>query len=349
MKIALTFSTKAGLEAEFKNRLGAKGVSQASEDFFAEGDSPETIEAVQTGLQHSGHTVIGVEADNRAADRLFEANPDLVFNMAEGLFGDFRESYIPMLCERLGLPYTGSDPLTLALCLNKARTKEILSYHQIANAPFRLIDSIDQLDGWEFAEPVIIKPLAEGSSKGIFDDSVVTDPQSARARIAEKLNLYQQPVIVEKFLSGAEFTAAVWGNGRETILLPLVAIQYHELPAGAQPIYSYEAKWIWDTRERPLNIFQCPAPIDQRLYQQIEKVVLKTFQVLGLRDWGRIDLRLDDQGIPNILEVNPLPGILPKPEDNSCFPKAARSAGFGYADMLQQVVSIAARRYGIAS
>ncbi|MBN1542938.1 D-alanine--D-alanine ligase [candidate division KSB1 bacterium] len=348
MKIAVTFSSKAGLEAEHRNHHRSGEECEVSADFFAEGDSPETIAAVLDALQQQGHQTIGVEADEHAAEALRRNRPDLVFNMAEGLYGDFRESYIPMLCERLALPYTGSDPLTLALCLNKARTKEILRYYLLPTADFRMIQHTSQIDSLDLEGPVIIKPLAEGSSKGIFNDSVVFDPIEARQRIAEKLKIYRQPVIVEKFLGGREFTAAVWGNGPEVTVLPLVEICYHQLPMGAQPIYSYEAKWIWDTPNRPLEIFHCPAPIDEGLAGRIESVVLNTYRVLGLRDWSRIDIRLDENDIPNVLEVNPLPGILPRLEDNSCFPKAARAAGYSYSGMLQKIIAIAARRHGIS-
>jgi D-alanine-D-alanine ligase len=126
-----------------------------------------------------------------------------------------------------------------------------------------------------------------------------------------------------------------------------VAIQYSSLPKEAHPIYSYEAKWVWDTPTNPLEIFKCPAPLSAAKKRKIEKAVRDAYKVLQIRDWCRIDVRLDESDIPNILELNPLPGILPNPEDNSCFPKAARTAGYDYAGMLNRVVEFAAQRYGI--
>jgi D-alanine-D-alanine ligase len=126
-----------------------------------------------------------------------------------------------------------------------------------------------------------------------------------------------------------------------------VAIRFDELPQGAKPIYSYEAKWVWDKPEKPLNLFECPAPLDSSIKEKVEKLVRETWRVLGIRDWCRIDVRFDD-GVPNILEVNPLPGILPNPEENSCFPKAARTAGYSYSAMLDKILMIACKRWGIA-
>ncbi|GAB4366334.1 MAG: ATP-grasp domain-containing protein [Calditrichia bacterium] len=348
MKIAVTYSSKKGLLEEYKRRFRIS--SQASDiptDFFAEGDSPETIKAVMEALRHGGHNVTGIEADDLAFQNLKKLRPELVFNLAEGLFGDFRESYIPLLCERLGLPYTGSDPLTLGICLNKARCKEILSAYLIPTPDFTVIYPFQEiyLDNIRF--PAIIKPVSEGSSKGIFDDSVVYDVQSARTKVKDTLAKYNQPVLVEKFLTGEEYTVAVWGNADEVEILPIISINYSNLPQGAQPIYSYEAKWVWDTPQKPLEIFQCPAQLPLLKKSRIEEVARDAYQALGIRDWCRIDVRMDEEDIPNILEVNPLPGILPKPEDNSCFPKAARTAGYSYEQMLNKVVEIAAKRYGL--
>jgi D-alanine-D-alanine ligase len=164
--------------------------------------------------------------------------------------------------------------------------------------------------------------------------------------VVETLNKYQQPVLLERFLKGAEFTVALWGNGADVEVLPIIEIDHSQLPAGAQPIYSYEAKWIWDTTDNPLDIYICPAKIDAELQQKINTLALNTYRKLGIRDWCRIDIRLDETGTPNVIELNPLPGVLPDPRDNSCFPKAARSAGYTYEQMINKIIEIAAKRIG---
>ncbi|MFZ5516220.1 MAG: D-alanine--D-alanine ligase family protein [Candidatus Zhuqueibacterota bacterium] len=345
MKIAVAYSSKTGLLKEYEKHY--QKTTDIPPDFFAEGDSVDTINSVLDAIRSGGHEVFSVEADDTAPATLENLRPELVFNIAEGLFGDFRESYIPLVCERLGLPYTGSDPLTLAICLNKARTKEILNYHSIPTPPFRVLHPLQKIELNDFYFPAIVKPIAEGSSKGIFNDSVVEDPKQARKKIEEILARYNEPVMIEKFLEKDEYTVAIWGNGKEVDVLPIVAISYDDLPEGARPIYSYEAKWIWDTPDKPLEIFKCPAPLTYLQQRNIEDVVRDTYRVMHIRDWCRIDIRMDDQGVAHILELNPLPGILPNPEDNSCFPKAARTKGYSYTAMINKVIEFARKRYGI--
>ena len=349
MKVALVYSSKAGMEATLSSRpdepKSEEDEPPLPQDMLAECDSDETIAAVGRALQEK-HQVVFIESDDKAFGRLKRQRPHLVFNMAERVVGPNRESHIPTICEMLDLPYTGSDPLTLGLCLDKSRAKEILSYHRIPNAPFWIVESASAIPAG-VRLPAIVKPLFEGSSKGIKNNSMVQTLGELYERVEEVIGTYRQPVIVERFLAGREFTVGVLGNDPGYEVLPIVEIDHTQLPAGAAPVYSYEAKWIWDTPEKPLDIFRCPAPIPAVLAAKIENVVLRTCRVLRIRDWARIDVRLDEKGEPNILEVNPLPGILPNPEDNSCLPKAARTAGYSYSDLIHRVVEEASKRHGL--
>lgn len=345
MKIVLTYSSKNGLKREYRQRLGSSAAAKAPEDCFAEGDSLNTINTVMDAIRSLGNEVYGVEADGSAMAKLRKIKPDMVFNIAEGLFGDFRESYIPMICERLGIRYTGSGPLTLGICLHKGRCKEVLSAYDIPNADFKVFYPGDKLEFGSFKFPGIVKPVAEGSSKGIFDNSVVEDAKQAKALIQKNFDAYNQAVILESFLEGDEFTVAMIGNGDELEILPLVGLDFSQLPSNARKIYSYEAKWIWDTKKKPLKIFNCPAPVSASLKKQIESVVRRSFRALDIKDWCRMDVRLDSAGIPHVIEVNPLPGILPDPDDNSCFPKAARVAGYSYPELFRRILISAERRF----
>jgi D-alanine-D-alanine ligase len=286
-----------------------------------------------------------IEADHSAFEKLKETRPDIVFNIAEGFNGVSREAQIPAILDMLQLPYTGSDPLTLAICLDKARTKEILSYHQIPNAKFLIAENLSELENINLKFPLIAKPVSEGSSKGIFSSSFINNKSDLIKEVERILFEYNQPALIEEFLPGREFTAAVLGNGHEARVLPIVEINYSDFPDDFIPIYSYEAKWILDTKENPLNVFSCPANLSENLKSEIKETVLKAYKVLKCRDWSRIDVRLDEKGIPNIIEINPLPGILPNPEENSCYPKAARTAGLNYNDMINSVLHAAAKRY----
>lgn len=349
-------------------RAGAAPASPAPPvvDEYAEWDSPETIDAVATALAALGD-VVRLEANDDFPQRLREARPDIVFNIAEGLRGPNRESHVPAICEFYGVPYSGSDPFTLSLCLHKARTKETLAWHGIPTAAFALIESLEQLaelparlapegragDAARLLSrgalrfPLFVKPVHEGSSKGITERNFCRDRRELEAQVAFLLETYRQPVLVEEYLDGAEFTCAVLGNGPSATVLPIVGMNFGSLPPGALPVYGFEAKWTWDRPERPLDIFECPARIDARLREEIERVVLDTYRVLGCRDWSRIDVRLDARGVPHLIEVNPLPGVLPDPEDNSCFPKAARAAGMHYDTLIQTCLRHAAARWGV--
>jgi D-alanine-D-alanine ligase len=327
-------------------------------DIYAEWDSADTIDAFAAALAPLGD-VIRLEADESIPERLRAERPDIVFNIAEGLYGANRESHVPAICEFFDVPYSGSDPFTLSLCLHKGRTKDVLRAHNVPTAPFIVVESLSDLDS-EFPElgstshrsslpaPLFIKPIQEGSSKGITEKNFVRTRQELLSQARFLLETYAQPVIVEAFLPGIELTCGVLGNGATARVLPLVGMNFGALPNGALPIYGFEAKWVWDTKHEPLEIFECPARVDADLQRSIEDVVLRAYRVLGCRDWARVDVRLDAAGVPNIVEVNPLPGILPDPRDNSCLPKAARAAGLSYDDLIQACLRHAAERQGVS-
>ena len=312
-------------------------------DAFAEWDDPSTIDAVELALSFFG-TVIRLEADPQFPQKLALARPHLLFNMAEGLHGQNREAHVPAICEYLGVPYTASDPLTLSLTLHKARAKEILAGRGVPTARFALVSEVSELARVRLRYPLFVKPVAEGSGKGVFANNLCRSRAELRERVAFLLATYQQPVLVEAYLPGPEFTVAILGNGPDAYCLPIVGLDFASLPPGAPPVYGYEAKWIWDTPEHQLDIFECPARVPESIAREIERVALEAYDALGCRDWCRVDVRVDDAGVPNVVELNPLPGIIPDPRMNSCFPKAARAAGFSYDELIQEVVRIAWQR-----
>jgi D-alanine-D-alanine ligase len=329
--------------------------SAAADDRYAEWDSEETIAAIERALSPLG-TIIRLEATEEFPERLRRERPDIVFNIAEGWRGVNREAHVPAICEFFGIPYSGSDPFSLSLCLDKARTKEWLSYHGVTTAPFVLVRDVAELESFlggkqsairNLHSGLFVKPVHEGSSKGITEKNFCRTEDEVEAQVAFLFERYQQPVLVEAYLPGEEFTCAILGNGDEARVLPIVGMNFGALPPGALPVYGFEAKWVWDRPENPLELFECPARIDEALASRIEQLALRAYRVLGCRDWSRIDVRLDAGGEPNVVEVNPLPGILPNPEDNSCFPKAARAAGMSYDELIQACLRAAAEREGV--
>lgn len=303
------------LNAKDAMELKKTKLQQTRADTYAEWDTKETIHAVKTALEKN-HDVTPIEADEEAYPKFLQVRPEIVFNIAEGLRGPSREAQIPAMLEMLGIPYTGSDPLTLGNCLDKSRAKEILAYHRILTPPFTVVDSLTQLSNVNIPFPCIVKPLHEGSSKGIFDSSVVHSEEQLRKQVGKVFFEYEEPALIEKFLDGREFTVAVLGNDPDIRILPIMEIHFDLLPDGVNPIYSYEAKWIWDTLDNPIDVHECPAKIASKLQKEIEAICIDTYRTMRCRDWCRIDIRLDENGKPNVLELNPLPGILPNPDEH---------------------------------
>jgi D-alanine-D-alanine ligase len=342
MHIALAFNLRRDSACVQESPATPDEPPSPADDLYAEWDDIHTIQAVERALA-SRHRVSLVEADLDAFNTLRTLKPDLVFNMAEGLLGNSREAQIPAILDMLAIPYTGSDPVTLGICLDKRRTKEVLAWHNVPTPRFSVVESVAEVPS-RLRYPLMVKPILEGSSKGVTDGALVRDRRALVRQVEWVLSTYDQPALIEEFLPGREFTVALLGNAESLRVLPIVEINLHTLPPGVSPIYSYEAKWIWDTEENPLQIFTCPAPLESLLQRQIEEICKKAFRVLGCRDWCRVDVRLDHRGMPQIIELNPLPGILPRPEQNSCFPKAARAAGLSYDELILSVVDSAAER-----
>jgi len=339
MRVGVAFNLKQDEIVEDKN------APCCTPEIQAEWDDRETISAVCSALAER-HEVIPLEAGENIFPKLRDIRPDIVFNIAEGSIGPCREGHVPSILEYLNIPYTASDPLTLNLCLDKSRTKEVLAYHNLPSPRFRVL-SKKQFSFNSLHYPLLVKPLYEGSSIGIHNDSIVDTHEQMREKVTWVLDRYREPALVEEYLPGREFTVAVLGNGDHARLLPIVEIKFDSLPPGVSPIYSYEAKWIWDETDNPLEIFECPADIGHELQEEIGKIALHAYHALRCRDWCRIDLRLDASNNPHIIELNPLPGILPRPEQNSCFPKAARADGLTYSQLINAVLDTACRRYGI--
>lgn len=349
LNVAIAYNVKPEEEKSFINNSSSHSHPHPDSSFndtYAEWDTIDTIDAIKDALELI-HNVSLVEADVNAYNNIKELNPDIVFNVSEGFNGISRESQIPAMLDMLQIPYTGSDPLTLATCLDKARTKEILTYHNIPNPNFIIAGNSKEMENFNLNFPVIIKPIGEGSSKGIFNSSLVSNVEELKEILEHRINEYSQSFIIEEFLPGREFTVAMLGNNGYSNVLPIVELNFNELPEDVHPIYSFEAKWIFDSPEHQLDLYSCPAKISSELEDKIKNIALNAFDILRCKDWSRIDIRLDKSGEPNIIEVNPLPGILPDPKNNSCFPKAARESGLDYNEMINTVLYHAAKRYDL--
>ncbi len=320
-------------------------------DSAAEYDSESTIAAVADALRSHGYHVSLIEADETAYLKFLAQRPDIVFNMAEGLRGDSRESHIPAILETLGIPYTGSGVMALALTLNKHVSKEVLAYHGIPTPRFLVLDGADSggnslkefsADAGDLASlsfPVFAKPVHEGSSMGITSTSCCTDRYALADEVGKLSVMYKQPVLVEEYLPGREFTVGIIGN-RQPVRFPVMEINFDAVPDDHGRIYSrhFKENWFDD------KYYLCPAPVSSYLEEQIKEIALKAYRVLGCRDFARVDLRLDKHGIPNVLEVNPLPGLAPGFSD---YPRIAEKAGWTYAELINGILECALRRSGL--
>ena len=345
LRIGLAYNQRPlGVDASLDTEVDSSHDSSPS-DVFVEWDEPETVSSVANALRPFGQVVL-LEAVHDFPECLAEARVDFLFNMAEGLRGPNREAHVPAIAEFLGIPYLGSDPLTLCLTLHKARAKEILLQRGVPTPPYLLVETATDLESLRSFEhyPAFLKPAWEGSSKGIAEANLVETPDAAIARAAELLTQYEQPVLIEAFLTGDEFTVAVMGNGDAAHCLPLIRYRFSALPGNALPIMGIEAKWLWDQPGADFTILECPAEIDAGLRIQIESTALAAYRALGCRDWSRVDVRLDESGSSHILELNPLPGVIPDPDEHSCFPYAASVAGMTYDKLIQEATRVAWRR-----
>jgi D-alanine-D-alanine ligase len=310
----------------------------------AEFDSPATIEAIAGALERLGHEVERVDVARPVGELialLEEVDPELVFNLAEGSVGRFREAVYPMLFEQLGLAYTGSDASTMTLTLDKALAKRLVSTADVATPCFQVLKTgLEPLDeSMQF--PMIIKPVAEGTSKGITAQSVCHNEAELRERSQKLTQLYPAGVLVEEFLSGREFTVglleneASLGEGGEPRVLPIMEIVF--TGDAEHPVYGFEHKTDADKSVR----FDVPADIDSELERQLAQAAKKSFDVLGCRDFGRIDFRLDADGVPNFIECNPLPGLSPGWSD---FSVIGQAAGLDYHELIGEIIAPAIRR-----
>ncbi|NMB25263.1 MAG: D-alanine--D-alanine ligase [Firmicutes bacterium] len=305
------------------------------EDASAEYESEETVGGIITALEQLGHEVIALPYNRELLDKLRCHQLDLVFNIAEGWLGRNRESLVPAILEFLDIPYTGSDPLTLGLALDKSLCKEVVGATGVAiTRGIKVTTSGDpRLDGVHY--PVFIKPNAEGSSKGIRNWSRIENAIELKEKMDWLLTNYQQPVLVEEFLPGREFTVAVIGNTDPKTLPIMEVLPGEECPKNTHFIYSFE------TKNGNLERFSCPAVIESRLLKEISEMALQVYKTLQCRDVARIDIRLDGQGNPRFLEVNPLPGL----SAVSLLTLQAEAAGMSFIDLIDAICSAAIERY----
>jgi D-alanine-D-alanine ligase len=329
MKIALTYNLKKKDETK-------------PADYFSEWDSAETVNAIVSALQTKGHAVEAIDVEYPNLFSYFRKNRvDMVFNIAEGKAGRFRESEVPAILDYLNIPYTGSNTFSLALALNKALTKKILQAENIPTPRFQVFVKGNEGLDENLKFPLIVKPNCEGSAKGINISNVVDTRDCLFEKIKETLNSYKQEVLVEEFIEGKELTVGILENGKTTIL-PVLEIDFSSCKDSGEYFYSWRMKEYQGNAELGTTpTFYCPARLDKHTEAYVKEIALKTHHAVGCFDISRTDIRLSEDGTPYVLEINPLPGLDPR---ESNFPIMAYAAGMSYEDLIEAILMSAANR-----
>ncbi len=272
-------------------------------------------------------------------DALRQTRPDIVFNIAEGEGGRCREAHVPALLEMLGIPYVGSDPLTLCVTLDKPVAKRLVAAEGFPTPRFCTCFSPREVDEAGLSYPVIVKPVYEGSSKGVRLASRAASPAEAKKMVEFVTATYGQAAMMEEFVSGSEVTVGIVGNGT-----PRIAGVMEIVPRTVRPenfVYSLEVKRDWENQVE----YRCPPSLPAGVVAEIVRCAAGIYRLLGCRDFSRIDFRLDGKMVPHFLECNPLPGLSPGYGD---LPIMADKMGIPYVELLSEILSSALSRLGMA-
>jgi D-alanine-D-alanine ligase len=324
LAVGIVYNLKKGLKAEVP-------------DAEAELDNIDTVHAIQSALEAKGHKTVLLEADEALPEKLRHVKIDIAFNIAEGLHGRGREAQVPAMLRFFGIPHTGSDETTLCIALDKALTKRILSSCKIRTPKSALLSSKAPMAAGSLQYPVIIKPNAEGSSKGISDISIVKTKNELRELAKRNISLYQQDMLAEEYIEGREFTVGILGNGSEAKIFPPMEILYKKETQEDYHVYSYNIKQNY----KEYIEYQCPAALTNEQETEMMDISRKIYNILGCLDFARIDFRMSKEGKIYFIEINPLPGLAPGYSD---YPMLAEFCGVSYTDLINAVLDAAMKR-----
>ncbi len=298
MRIGITYDLKTALQAEHQ--------TAATDDALEEYDSPVTLEIITRAIEKKGHRIVHLGGGVQFLENIHKEKIDFVFNISEGRGTHrSREAQVPSVLEMLDISYAGSDPLTLAVCLDKILTKKLVALEGIPTPKWLVINNEKELDAvnWKsFPFPSIVKPAAEGSSKGIRLSSLVEDITQAKKEMGRVIRSYNQPVMLEEFIDGVEVTVGVIGNSPAKLVGMMSIIPKKE---EKHFVYSVEVKRDYVNQVD----YESPPKLSKKILEKLEEYSLKSFKVLGCRDFSRVDFRVGQNGVPYFIEINPLPGL----------------------------------------
>jgi D-alanine-D-alanine ligase len=320
-------------------KINAPHGKEEPQDRWAELDSERTVESIAAALRQAGHKVTFLEGDESLYSRLQRGHFDIAFNICEGHRGNSRESHVPAMLEMLGIPYTGSKVLSLALTLHKPMAKRILAFQGLPTPAFQVFDNPGEVLDPSLSYPLFVKPALEGTGMGINGNSVVKNERELRRQIRWLTDTYQQPALVEEFIEGREITVGVLGNSRLHVLPPL-EIELSRCPPEERGIYTGRIK-----SELPeLPFYICPTALTEAQEDELQGLAAAAFRALDCLDVARVDFKLDARRgeKPFILEVNPLPGLSPGVSD---LVFEAEAEGMSHAQLINAILDAALERY----
>ena len=316
-------------------------------DKLCDNEIIETVECVKKALDRE-HEAIPVRITRDFLVNLKRESFDFVFNLCEGINGNVKgESLVPAVLDLIGIPYTGSDSLTLGLCLDKIKTKQFLFANNILTPSYQVFYDTEQEFDKKLNFPLIVKPANEDASVGITSDSVVYNETELFKIIEFVLKTYQQPALVEEYIHGRELNVALFESGDSVEILPFSEIVF-KVGENQPRVLSYEAKWVAESEMFQKTFGVCP-PVEElpkEIEDHIKKLSLDAYNIMGCRDYARVDFRLRG-GVPYILEVNPNPAI--NIERDSGFVRSAQVSGLSYDELIYGILSSAMKRYGLKS
>ena len=324
---------KIGLTYDLRSEYLAEGYSEIE---TAEFDRDDTIDALEETLKVLGHNPERIGNVRRLIERLVAGDRwELVFNIAEGLKGISREAQVPAILDIYGIPYTFSDPLVMSLTLHKGMTKRIIRDAGIPTSDFLVVEQTIKEGDILFKPPFFIKPVAEGTGKGVSPRSIIRRLEDLESACEVMLNEYKQPVLIERYLSGREFTVGITGTGNDAVAIGTMEV--YLLKAAEQGVYSYVNK----EKCEELVEYKIMDSTEDPLVKRAEEISLRAWQILGCRDAGRVDMRCDEEDSPYVLEVNPLAGLHPEHSD---LPIISKGVGLGYQALIERIIISASKR-----
>jgi len=324
-KVGLTYDLKT--DYEFKEN--------DPPDANAEFDHPSTIKIIAQAIESNGFQVKKIGNASRLMENIDKLDVDIVFNISEGLIGRNRESQVPMLLEMAGIPFVGADALSLAVSLDKIMAKKVFIADGINTPKFMEVKSGDSVNGLDHMKfPLFVKPRFEGSSKGLSETSRVANMEDLKKQVEHITSTYKQPALIEEFIRGEEFTVAIIGNDPPEVM-PIVQIKIDGQLNLKDKFYTFG-----HIKDDKLE-YVCPAPINEALKKKISEMAVKTYNAIECRDFGRVDFRVDEKGVPYVLEINPLPSL----STEDVFMLIAKNIGISYGEIIGRILKAALTRY----